>query len=146
MPILNSDAGIRRLLAGAKTVAVVGLSADPSRDSHRIGAFLQRAGYRVVPVNPLIPSVLGERSWPDLDHLPERVDIVDIFRRPEHVPELVEAAIRIAAGAVWMQLGVGHEGAARRASEAGLDVVVERCILVEHRRLMGAAGTADPPR
>jgi len=136
MPILEADADIRRLLTDAKTIAVVGLSADPARDSHAIAAFLQRAGYRILPVNPIISSVLGERSCPDLDHLPELPDIVDIFRRPEHVPNIVEAAIRIGTKAVWMQLGVGHGAAARRASEAGLHVVVDRCILVEHRRLI----------
>jgi uncharacterized protein len=145
MPILSADLDIQRLLTDAKTIAVVGISPDPSRDSHMIAAFLQRAGYRIFPVNPTISSLLGERSWPDLDSLPERVDIVDIFRRPEFVPDVVEAAIRKGAGAVWMQLGVGNEAAARRASGAGLAVVAERCILVEHRRLLRTAGKSGRP-
>jgi hypothetical protein len=146
MPILDSDLDIRKLLTTAKTIAVVGLSADPSRDSHAIAAFLQKAGYRILPVNPLLSTVLGERAWADLDQLPERPDIVDIFRRPEHVPEVVEAAIRKRAGAVWMQLGVGHAAAADRASRAGLDVVIERCILVEHRRLIRPTGRPEASR
>jgi predicted CoA-binding protein len=142
MPVLSEDDHLRRLLTGAKTIAVVGLSPDPSRDSHMIAAFLRRAGYRILPVNPTVASVLGERSWPAVDAIPEPVDIVDIFRRPEHVPDVVEAAIRNGARAIWMQPGTGHPAAARRASAAGLEVVVDRCILVEHRRLMRFAGKA----
>jgi uncharacterized protein len=144
MGLLHTDTGVRDLLQRARTIAVVGLSADPSRDSHMIAAFLQHAGFRILPVNPAVTSVLGETSWPAVDKLPEKPDIVDIFRRPEFVPDIVEASIRIGAGAVWMQLGVGHEGAARRAAEAGLDVVVERCIMVEYRRLIGRSGRTDP--
>lgn len=136
MAILESDADIRNLLTAARTIAVVGLSANPVRDSHTVAAFLQKAGYRVLPVNPAVTSVLGEPSVHDLDHLRHPPDIVDIFRRPEYVPEIVEAAIRSGAKGVWMQLGVGNAAAARRASDAGLAVVVNRCILVEHRRLI----------
>jgi predicted CoA-binding protein len=143
MPILGEDADLRKLLSEATTIAVVGLSPDPSRDSHAIGAFLQRLGYRILPVNPMISTVLGERSWPDLARLPVPPDIVDIFRRPEHVPALVEEAISIGARAIWMQLGVGNAAAALRASDAGLAVVMNRCILVEHRRLLSAARTPD---
>jgi predicted CoA-binding protein len=96
---------------------------------------MQRSGYRIIPVNPEESEVLGEKSYPDLDSVPDAIDIVDIFRRSEFVPEIVEAAIRKGAKAIWMQEGVIHEDAARRAAEAGLDVVMDRCILKEHRRL-----------
>ena len=96
---------------------------------------MQRAGYRIIPVNPHETEILGEKCYPDLDSIPDPVDIVDIFRRPEYVPEIVEAAIRIGAKAVWMQEGVIHEDAARRAAEAGLAVVMDRCILKDHRRM-----------
>jgi predicted CoA-binding protein len=142
MPVLSEDDHLRRLLIGARTIAVVGLSPDPSRDSHMVAAFLRQAGYRVLPVNPTVASVLGEQSWPAVDGIPEPVDIVDIFRRPEHVPDIVEAALRSGARAIWMQPGTSHAGATRRASAAGLAVVVDRCILVEHRRLMRSAGIA----
>lgn len=126
---------IAELLASARTIAVVGISSKRFRPSHGVAEYLQRAGYRIIPVNPLETEVLGEKAWPDLDSVPEPVDIVDIFRRSEFVPELVEAAIRIGARAVWMQEGVVHEEAARRAEAAGLTVVMDRCILKDHRRL-----------
>lgn len=126
---------IADLLGGAHTIAVVGLSSKRYRASHGVAEYLQRAGFRIIPVNPLETEVLGEKAYPDLDAVPEPVDIVDIFRRPEFVPHIVEAAIRKGAKAVWMQEGVIHEDAARRAREAGLDVVMDRCILKEHRRL-----------
>ena len=126
---------ITALLAEARTIAVVGLSSKRYRPSHGVAEYMQRAGYRIIPVNPEETTVLGEKCYPDLDSIPERVDIVDIFRRPEFVPEIVEAAIRIGARAVWMQEDVVHEEAARRAEAAGLEVVMDRCILKEHRRL-----------
>ena len=98
---------------------------------------MQSAGYRIIPVNPRETEVLGEQAYPDLDSVPVHIDIVDIFRRPEFVPAIVEAAIRVGAKAVWMQEGVVHEDAAQRAREAGLTVVMDRCILKEHRRLGG---------
>ncbi len=128
------------LLASAHTIAVVGLSNKRYRPSHGVAEYLQRAGFRIIPVNPQESEVLGEKAYPDLDAVPEPIDIVDIFRRPEFVPEIVEAAIRKGAKAVWMQEGVIHEVAARRAREAGLDVVMDRCILKEHRRLSYARG------
>ncbi len=127
------------LLASARSIAVVGISSKRYRPSYGVSEYMQRAGYRIVPVNPEETEVLGEKAWPDLDSLPEPVDIVNIFRRPEFVPEIVEAAIRIGARAVWMQEGVVHEEAARRAREAGLEVVMDRCILKEHRRLAFAS-------
>jgi predicted CoA-binding protein len=127
------------LLASARSIAVVGISSKRYRPSYGVSEYMQRAGYRIVPVNPEETEVLGEKAWPDLDSIPEPVDIVNIFRRPEFVPEIVEAAIRIGARAVWMQEGVVHEEAARRAREAGLEVVMDRCILKEHRRLAFAS-------
>jgi hypothetical protein len=126
---------IVEILGQARTIAVVGLSARRFRPSHGVAEYLQRAGYRIIPVNPKITEVLGERSYASLDEVPEPVDIVDIFRRPEHVPEIVEAAIRKGAKAIWMQEGVVHEEAARRAESAGLAVIMDRCILKEHKRL-----------
>ena len=126
---------IADILGAARTIAVVGLSARRFRPSHGVAEYLQRAGYRIIPVNPNIAEVLGEKSYPSLDAVPEPVDIVDIFRRSEHVPEIVEAAIRKGAKTIWMQEGVVHEDAARRAESAGLAVVMDRCILKDHRRL-----------
>jgi predicted CoA-binding protein len=124
---------IAEILRSARTIAVVGLSAKRHRASYGVAEYLQRAGYRVIPVNPRETEVLGERVYPDLDSIPEPVDIVDIFRRAELVPEIVEAAIRIGAKVVWMQDGITHEAAARRAQEAGLTVIMDRCILRDHR-------------
>jgi predicted CoA-binding protein len=126
---------IADILHSARTIAVVGLSSKRFRPSYGVAEYLKRAGYRIIPVNPYEESVLGERCYPDLDSIPDPIDIVDIFRRPEHVPEIVEAAIRKGAKAVWMQEGVVHENAARRAAAAGLAVVMDRCILKDHRRL-----------
>jgi predicted CoA-binding protein len=127
--------GFAERLRGAKTIAVVGLSGRRFRPSHGVAEYLQRAGYRVIPVNPRETEVLGEKAYPDLASVPLPVDIVDIFRRSEHVPEIVEEAIRIGAKMVWMQEGVIHEDAAQTALAAGLEVVMDRCILKEHRRL-----------
>ena len=126
---------IADILGAARTIAVVGLSAKRFRPSHGVAEYLQRVGYRIIPVNPNITEVLGEKSYPSLDAVAEPVDIVDIFRRPEHVPAIVEAAIRKGAKTIWMQEGVVHEDAARRAESAGLAVVMDRCILKDHRRL-----------
>jgi predicted CoA-binding protein len=126
---------VAEILGEARTIAVVGLSARRFRPSHGVAEYLQRVGYRIIPVNPNITEVLGEKSYASLDAVPEPVDIVDIFRRSEHVPEIVEAAIRKGAKTIWMQEGVVHEDAARRAESAGLTVVMDRCILKDHRRL-----------
>lgn len=127
---------IRDLLGKARVIAVVGLSGNRRRPSYNVSEYMQRAGYRIIPVNPNETEVLGERCYRSLSDVPEPVDIVDIFRRPEHVPAIVEEAIRAGARAVWMQEGVIHEEAAARAREAGLTVVMDRCILKEHRRLI----------
>ena len=123
------------LLRNAKTIAVVGLSGSPWRASHGVSEYLQSVGYRIVPVNPNESEVLGEKAYATLDEVPVPVDIVDVFRQSQFVPEIVEAAIRIGAKAVWMQEGVVHEAAAQRAREAGLEVVMDRCILKDHRMM-----------
>jgi predicted CoA-binding protein len=127
---------IPELLRSARTIAVVGLSGKKARPSYGVSEYLQNAGYRIIPVNPRETEVLGEKAYPDLDSLPEKVDIVDVFRRSEFVPDIVDAAIRIGARAVWMQEGVINDAAAEKARAAGLAVVMDRCILKEHRRLI----------
>lgn len=127
---------VDEILKQSQVIAVVGLSDRPGRPSHGVARYLQEEGYRIIPVNPQLDGpVLGERSYPDLESVEENVDLVDIFRRPEHVPAVVESAIRAGARAVWMQLGIVHEEAARRAREAGLGVVVNKCTAIEHRIL-----------
>ena len=128
-----SDA-IREILEQAKTLAVVGLSSKTTRPSHGVAAYMQRHGYRIIPVNPHEDVVLGEKVYSALDAVPEPFDVVVIFRRSEFVPEVVEAAIRKGAKVVWMQEGVIHEQAAERARAAGLQAVIDRCILKEHAK------------
>ncbi len=123
------------VLRSSRTIAVVGLSSKRWRPSYGVAEYMKRAGYRIIPVNPQETEILGEKCYPDLDSVPEPVDIVDIFRRPEYVPEIVEAAIRKGAKAVWMQEGVVNEEAAHRAESAGLAVAMDHCILKDHRRL-----------
>lgn len=130
---------IALLLRSSRTIAVVGLSGKRFRPSYGVAEYMQKAGYRIIPVNPREQQILGEKCYPDLESIPEAVDIVDIFRRSEFVPEIVEAAIRKGAKAVWMQEGVVHEEAARRAEAAGVTVVMDRCILKDHRRLAYAS-------
>ena len=127
---------VRDILEKSKVIAVVGLSPKPERDSHEVAKYLQDQGYRIVPVNPRADTILGEKSYPDLASIPEKVDVVDIFRRSDDVPPVVDQAIDIGAKAVWMQLGIVNEGAAAKAREAGLGVVMDRCMLVEHRNLV----------
>lgn len=124
---------IRQIFESAKSIAVVGLSDKPDRDSHRVAAYLQQAGYRVIPVNPHVEEVLGERSWASLRDVPTAVDVVDIFRRPDAVPSIVADAIAIGAKVIWMQDGIVHNAAAEQARAAGLTVVMSRCLLREHR-------------
>jgi predicted CoA-binding protein len=128
------------ILRDSRTIAVVGASSNPKRDSNRIFKYLLDAGYTVLPVNPGETEVLGQKAYPDLRSLPVKVDVVDIFRRPEAVPGIVEDAIAIGAKAVWMQLGIRHAAAARKAREAGLRVVQDRCIYVEHFKRYGDKG------
>ena len=127
---------IGEILSSAHSIAVVGLSSKRYRPSYGVAEYMQRAGYRIIPVNPFEDAVLGEKAYASLDEVSERIDIVDIFRRSEFVPEIVEAAIRLGARAIWMQEGVIHEEAAAKARAAGLEVVMDRCILKEHRRVL----------
>jgi uncharacterized protein len=124
------------LLRNAKTIAVVGLSSRRSRPSYGVSEYMQSSGYRIIPVNPNETEVLGEKAYSTLDEVPGHVDIVDIFRRSECVPEVVDAAIRIGARGVWMQEGVVHEEAGNKARAAGLEVVMDHCILKEHRKML----------
>jgi predicted CoA-binding protein len=129
-------ATIPEILKSSHTIAVVGLSGSLMRPSNGVATYLQRAGYRIIPVNPNVAEVLGERSYARLEEIPEKIDMVDIFRRSEFVPEIVESAIRVGAKVVWMQEGVVHETAAERARQAGLEVVMDKCTLKEHRKLL----------
>ena len=124
---------IKEILETYKNIAVVGLSSQTWRPSYSVSRYMQTVGYRIIPVNPNETEVLGEKAYASLDDVPGPIEIVDIFRRPEFVPEIVEAAIRRKARVIWMQLGVVNEAAAARARAAGLEVVMDRCILVEHR-------------
>ncbi|HEY7096396.1 MAG TPA: CoA-binding protein [Terriglobales bacterium] len=124
---------ITAALQRAKTIAVVGLSDSPLRPSHGVSAYMQAQGYRVIPVNPQIQEALGERSYPSLKDIPEKIDIVNIFRRPEFVEEVVDEAIALKVPLIWMQEDVIHEKAAEKARKAGILVVMDRCILQEHR-------------
>ncbi len=123
------------ILRSVKTIAVVGLSSKRTRPSYGVAEYMQRAGYRIIPVNPAETEVLGEKAYPDLDSIPVPVDLVNIFRRSELVPPVVDAAIRIGAKAIWMQEDVVHEEAAAKARAAGLVVVMDHCVLKEHRKL-----------
>ncbi len=131
-----TDHALRAIFESSKTIAVVGLSDKPDRDSYRVAEYLQERGYRIIPVNPTVAEVLGERSYASVADIPEPVDVVDIFRKPEAVDPVVEEAIAAGAKVVWMQLGVVNEPAAAAARAAGLQVVMDRCMQVEHRRLM----------
>jgi len=126
---------ILELLRTSHTIAVVGCSDKPDRDSYRVAAYLQQAGYRIIPINPHAAEILGECCYPDLSSVPAvaEIDIVDVFRRPEVVPEVVEQALARGVRALWLQLGVSHAEAERQAAEAGLQVVADRCIKVEHQ-------------
>ena len=130
---------ISEILRSSHTIAVVGLSSKRWRPSYGVSEYMKHAGYRIIPVNPREKEVLGETAYPDLESVPGAIDIVDIFRRAEFVPDIVEAAIRKGARVIWMQEGVIHEGAARRAEAAGLTVIMDRCILKDHRRLAHAS-------
>ncbi len=130
-----TDAELKAILTLSKNIAVIGASPDPDRDSHRVTRYLQEQGYRLAPVNPRIATLLGVRCYPSLHDIPFSIDIVDIFRQPEAIPAIVEEAIVKGAKVVWMQLGLRHEEAARRAQAAGLTVVMDRCLKIEHHRL-----------
>jgi predicted CoA-binding protein len=135
-------ASLRRILATAKTIAVVGLSADWFRPSYFAAKYLQEHGYRIVPVNPRYDTVLGERCYKSLRDVPDQVDVVDVFRRTEDVGPIADEAIAIGAKVLWQQLGVRNEDAARRAGAAGLESVMDRCMKIEHARILGGLGWA----
>jgi predicted CoA-binding protein len=126
---------VRATLEKHRTIAVVGLSPKPERDSHKVARYLKEHGYRIVPVNPGQKEILGAKSYPHLKAIPFPVDIVDIFRRPEAVPSIVDDAIDIGAKVVWMQLGIAHNRAADKARRAGLEVIMNKCIKIEHMNM-----------
>ena len=130
-----SDTVIRDILANPKTIAVVGCSPDPDRDSHTIAALLKAKGHRIIPVNPTSKEILGERCYASVREIPEKVDMVDVFRRPEFVDTIADDAIAAGATILWLQLNVINEPAAAKAQNAGLTVVMDRCPAIEYRRL-----------
>ena len=132
---MDSKEMIRQILEDSRMVAVVGLSARPESDSHRVAKYLKEHGYDVIPVNPTVEEVLGEKSYPTVQAIPEAPDVVDVFRAAEHAPGIVEDAIAAGAKAVWMQLGIVNKEAAERARGAGLKVVMDHCMMREHKRL-----------
>ena len=140
--IIDDIAGIRRILTTARVIAVVGLSAHWYRPSYFAAKYMQDHGYRIVPVNPTHPEILGERSYASLRDIPFPVDIVDCFQRAEKIPPLAEDAVTIGAKVLWMQLGIRNEEAARLASDAGLAVVQNRCVKIEHARILGGLNWA----
>jgi len=139
---INDPEAIKKILTDYSTVAVVGLSSKPNRPSHGVARYMQSVGYQIIPVNPNESEVLGEKVYPNLSAVTERIDVVDIFRRSDRVASIVDEAIQIGARAIWMQEGVVDEEAARKALRAGLMVVVNRCMLKEHVKLRLAADAA----
>src|SRR5579872_2318373 len=125
---------IRRILSTSKTIAIVGLSPRSERPSHFVGSYLNSEGYRVIPVNPAAKEIFGQKAYPDLLSIPDRVDVVDVFRQPEECVEIARQAVKIGARALWLQLRVVNFEAARIAEEGGLDVIMDRCIKIEHGR------------
>ncbi len=137
MPI-NDDATLAEMLRAVRTVATVGVSSSEDKPSYAIFRYLKAHGYNMIPVNPTAPTIQGTKSYPDLMSVPEKVEVVQVFRRPEEVPPVVEQAIQIGAKVVWMQEGVINEAAAQRAEGAGLKVVMDRCMMKTHMRLLAA--------
>lgn len=131
---MTQQTAIQHILRVTKTIAVVGLSSSPHRAGHYVPAYLQKHGYKIIPVNPYLTEALGEPAYPSLDDLPEPVDLVLIFQRSENVPPFVEQAIAIGAKSVWLQLGIRHDASTQKAAEAGLTAVQDACMLVEHRQ------------
>lgn len=134
--MLTTDDELKKLLTESKTIAVVGASLKPWRDSGSISNFLNKKGYNVFPVNPRYKEIYGMKCYPDLKSLPEKIDVVNIFRNPDEVEPVIDEAIAVGAKSVWMQLGVINEAAAEKAQQAGLDVVMDRCISIEYSALM----------
>jgi len=137
---MSTIARLRRLLKENHTIAVVGLSADWFRPSYFAAKFMQAHGYRVIPVNPKYDEILGEKCYPDLKSIPDKVDIVDVFRKPEDCVPIARDAVAIGAKVLWLQIGVINDEASRIATAAGLDVVMDRCVKIEYARLFGGLG------
>jgi len=142
MAIVDDIAGLRRILAGARVIAVVGLSAQWHRPSYFAAKYMQEHGYRIIPVNPNYAEVLGERCYPSVAAIPESIQMVDCFRKPEEMVPLAREAVAKGARVLWMQLGIRNDEAARIASEAGLDVVMNHCVKIEHARIFGGLNWA----
>jgi predicted CoA-binding protein len=136
MIITEDPEAIRRVLLGSKTIAVVGCSPKPDRDSHQIAALLIEKGYDVIPVNPVATEILGRKCYPDVKSIPVKIDIVDVFRAPEHIPPIADEAIAAKAECLWLQSGIVNDAAAKKASDAGLYVIQDRCIATLHRVLV----------
>lgn len=130
------DADIKKVLENSKIIAVVGLSPKPERASNDVARYLKDHGYKIIPVNPGHDEILGEKCYASLSDIPEKVDVVDIFRRPEHIPPIVDEALKIGAKVIWLQLGIRNDKAAQKALDAGKTVIQDKCMLQEHRRLM----------
>jgi uncharacterized protein len=128
---------IKEILESARTIAIVGLSDKPERDSYKVAFYLKEKGYTIIPVNPAKDEILGEKSYPDLKSIEEKVDIVDVFRKIEAVPEIVNEAIDINPGTIWLQLGLAHRESAEKAESAGIRFVQSKCLKVEHNKLLG---------
>jgi uncharacterized protein len=139
MPFLSDDNGLRELLTRARRIAVVGLSPKPHRDSHHVARYMQERGYEIVPVYPRGDEILGARVYPRVRDIPGGVDLVDVFRRAEFIPEVVDDVLAAKAPALWLQFGCVDEAAAQRAADAGVAVVSDRCLMVEHAALFGRA-------
>ena len=129
------DDELRAILRGVRNIAVVGLSSKPERHSYNVAAYLKEVGYRIIPVNPNETEVLGERAYPSLRDVPEPIDLVDVFRRPEYTPDVARDAVQVGARVLWLQLGIVNEEARRIAEEAGLSVIMDACLMIEHDRL-----------
>ncbi len=135
---MNSDKVMKDILLSTKTIASVGLSGNQEKESYWIVSYLKEQGYRIIPVNPTATEILGEKAYPDLESVPEKIDVVQVFRKPEDVPPVVDDAIKVGAKVVWMQEGIVNEEAAAKARAAGLQVVMDACMRATHRRLIGA--------
>jgi predicted CoA-binding protein len=134
---MNDDSEMKEILLSARTIASVGLSSNQEKDSYWIVSYLKEMGYRIIPVNPTAAEIMGEKAYPNLSAIPEKVDVVQVFRKPEDVPPVVDEAIQIGAKVIWMQEGISHEEAAQKARAAGLKVVMNACMRSTHRRLVG---------
>lgn len=134
---MNDDQLMKEILLSARTIASVGLSSNQQKESYGIVSYLKEQGYRIIPVNPTADEILDEKSYPDLESVPEPIDVVQVFRKPEDVPPVVDSAIKAGAKVVWMQEGIVNEEAAQKARAAGLQVVMDACMRVTHRRLIG---------